>query len=275
MLVSAKPVLTPRLPSACRLHFALSCKALLRQYRQDEAAWLRGLQVSLAAASEPDVEACEERLQRLLQRLAPSSISSLALHQQTRQADSQRVLSLLGPLSQGLHTLTIHLEHAFYPVFEVQLDLPQLRCSRIIGSWQAVSTIRLQTPSLTYLDLGCSTLAGELPLSLTHLSLCDVDIREATGPSIFAGAHSVCSETCWQMVGIGFPAAYRSEPASCPVCSYQAALAAAFACPLPGSPRWPEPADGFEWADCAQLCIRQPCASEHRRKAGNPAMCGD
>ena len=164
----------------------------MRQYRQDEAAWLRGLHVSLAAlASEQDVEACEQRLQRLLQRLPPGSIGSLALHQQASKADMQRVLSLLPPLSQGLHELDLRLVDEWPRLLGcVDLELPNLRCARLQGNGTLLDCNCAfgfsNTPLLKSLQLE-SSVVRQLPPALERLLLSDVSITDPAAGQLFGG----------------------------------------------------------------------------------------
>ena len=168
------------------MHFALTCKALLRQYRQDKAAWLRGLHVSLACCH--DVAACDRRLQRLLQHLPPGSISSLSLVQLGAYQKEGALIAITSALHRGLRSLDIRLLPNYGNV-EAQFDCPLLRCARLEGTWMTGCLFSLQTPTVQSLSLGRCTLAGQLPQSLTHLDLREVQIHEATVPSLFAGAN--------------------------------------------------------------------------------------
>ncbi|PRW32879.1 hypothetical protein C2E21_8134 [Chlorella sorokiniana] len=89
--------------AADKVRFALSCKALLRQYRQDQVAWLRGLHVSLSG----DVAACEQQLQLWLQRVPPGSIASLSLVQQGAYDKEGALIAVTSALHQGLQALDI------------------------------------------------------------------------------------------------------------------------------------------------------------------------
>lgn len=170
----------------CRVHFALTCKALLRQYGQDEAAWLRGLHVSLACSSSRSVAACEQQMQRLLQRLPPGSITSLSLTQLDGFHQELTLIDIASTLRQGLHALDIQLQPN-YANMKALLDFPLLRCASLEGTSSMSSTFGLQAPVLQSLTLSRCRFAGQLPLALTRLDLREVHIQADAAPSVFTG----------------------------------------------------------------------------------------
>ena len=174
------------------MHFALSCKALLRQYRQDEAAWLSSLHVSLACSgSGEDVAACDHRLQRLLQRLPPGSIASLSLEQSGSPFFAADLLGLLRPVSQQLTQLELHIADNVCKPQEVELDLPLLRSATLSSNGRlrryAYSWSFARAPLLEALRLRDAVLL-QLPLAapVTRLDLDSVDVHEHAATHLLA-----------------------------------------------------------------------------------------
>lgn len=222
-------------PPTRRVHFALTCKALLRQYRQDEAAWLGGLHVSLACSGSTEgVAACEQQLQQLLQRLPPSSIASLSITQLDGHGGQASMVQIAGALRQGLRVLDLQLQPS-YAAVEAQLDFPLLRCVSMEGTHQLKCTFTLQTPMLQSLTLTRCMLTGQLPQALTHLDLREVRLSGDAGPSIFEGAATLGvlrSDWRWAMKGGRLKVLHPTMVCACPcLCSYRDAVPAA----LPGA----------------------------------------
>ena len=181
-------------PLLCRVHFALSCKALLRQYRQDEAAWLRGLHVSLACSgSKQDVAACNQRLQRLLQRLPCGSIFSLALMLTDPPCSPDDLLGLLPSVSESLAQLELQLNDYISRTTPQGLSLPLLRRAMLrsngtLPNHSCIWSFSL-APLLESLTLG-SGILQHLPPALTHLELHNVCVLKTAAAAVLSGRPS-------------------------------------------------------------------------------------
>ncbi|PRW33033.1 hypothetical protein C2E21_8117 [Chlorella sorokiniana] len=177
--------------AADKLHFALSCKALLRQYRQDQAAWMRGLHVSLACSGSPkSVAACERRLQRLMQRVPHGSISSLSLVQPDRPYAANDMLGLLLSITEHLVQLELQLNDLSTFTAMPVLSWPLLRRA-VLHSNGVTSRHSLHwsfgsAPLLESLSLGNGVLR-QLPPTLTHLDLFDVFVLEPAVVPLLSG----------------------------------------------------------------------------------------
>ena len=188
-----------------RVHFALTCKALLQQYRQDKAAWLRGLHVSLACSGSTEgVAACGQQLQRLLQRLPPGSIFSLSLMQIDPQFSPADLLGLLPSVSESLAQLELQLNDYISFTAAPVLSLPlvrraMLRSNGALPQHSCIWSFGL-APLLESLSLSSGVLQ-HLPPALTHLELHDVFVIKTAAASVLAGRpiavyHKACQAPC-------------------------------------------------------------------------------
>lgn len=201
----------------CRLALALTCKALGRACREQQAEWWQGLHLHLAPITAPEVAACQRQVRRLLalQQQQEQKRQQQQQQQEERQRQQQEqqrqqpeqaivtrltvklsclpesaldlLLAMIDSLRKGL--LAVAVDVGAIAFAAPGIEFPQAVSAKLRGGRSSSSSLTSRltfTTALQSLEMD-SCLLNQLPPCLTHLSLWHVDVKGQAGPAIFAG----------------------------------------------------------------------------------------